>query len=700
MDTQTRLATTFHFSPTLDWSWIIAACIIGILLLIISFFRYRRGIAMRSLMFLAFILALLGPSLTKEDRSYVKDVAVIVVDKSTSQNFEKRKERTEKALSYLQKEIKKSDQFELRIVNAPNNNTLTNRTDLFTALDQELSDVPPKRRAGVIFLSDGQIHDVPNAKANNNYGPVHLLLSGKKSEKDRQIVVTHASAYGLVGKDITVKYRVEDTNNINKSRAKVTLTLHDGTKRVINAPVNKEQSLSIPIEHAGQNIFMIEVEGVKNEITLSNNKTAILVNGVRDRLKVLLVSGKPHTGERTWRNLLTSDPGVDLIHFTILREPQKFDYTPKRELSLIAFPFRELFEVKLYDFDLIIFDRFRVNNILPEKYFRNIVRYVREGGAFLEASGPAFATNRSIYKTPLGDILPATPTGKISEHKYTPKITDLGHQHPVTKSIIWKNKVINKGEKENWGSWLRYIDIKRRRGDILMSNDEGSPLLVLDRVDKGRVAQISSDHMWLWSRGYEGGGPHAELLRRIVHWLMKEPELDERALNIRVNQNTITIEKQGYGKNEESVAMTLPNGESQIIELKPNNKSGMLTYKYKATDLGVYSFEDINGMRKFAIIGDLTPLELSSVITTDKKLRPLINSSRGTSIWLDDVPKPTISVSKNTKRYGGSNWLALRQNDDFTVTGVRNIALLPEWLTLIILLSIMLALWLREGKTK
>jgi len=700
MDTQTRLATTFHFSPTLDWSWIIAACIIGMILLIISFFRYRRGIAMRSLMFIAFILALLGPSLTKEDRSYVKDVAVIVVDKSTSQNFEKRKERTEKALSYLQKEIKKSDQFELRIVNAPNNERLTNRTDLFTALDQELSDVPPKRRAGVIFLSDGQIHDVPNAKANNNYGPVHLLLSGKKSEKDRQIVVTHASAYGLVGKDITVKYRVEDTNNISKSRAKVTLTLHDGTKRVINAPINKEQSLSIPIEHAGQNIFMIEVEGVKNEITLSNNKTAILVNGVRDRLKVLLVSGKPHTGERTWRNLLTSDPGVDLIHFTILREPQKFDYTPKRELSLIAFPFRELFEIKLYDFDLIIFDRFRVNNILPEKYFRNIVRYVREGGAFLEASGPAFATKRSIYKTPLGDILPATPTGKISEHKYTPKITDLGHQHPVTKSIIWKNKAINKGEKENWGSWLRYIDIKRRRGDILMSNDESSPLLVLDRVDKGRVAQISSDHMWLWSRGYEGGGPHAELLRRIVHWLMKEPELDERALNIRVSQNTITIEKQGYGKSEESVAMTLPNGENQIIELKPNSKSGMLTYKYKATDLGVYSFEDLNGMRKFAIIGDLTPLELSSVITTDKKLRPLIDSSHGTSIWLDDVPNPTISVSKNTKRYGGSNWLALRQNDDFTVTGVRNIALLPEWLTLIILLSIMLTLWLREGKTR
>ncbi len=702
MDAKTQLATTFHFSPTLDWSWIVVACIIGIILFIISFFKYRRALAMRSLMFIAFIIALLEPSLTKEDRSYVKDVVAIIVDKSPSQNFEKRSERTLNALSYLQNEIEKSGKFELRVINAPNNNEeITSRTDLFSALDQALSDVPPKRRAGVIFLSDGQIHDIPNAiVAGKNYGPVHLLLSGKKSEKDRQIVINHASAYGLVGKDITVKYRVEDTENIGKNNAKVTLTLHNGEKRVTNVPINEEQSLSIPIEHAGQNIFTLEVEGVEDEITLSNNKTAILVNGVRDRLKVLLVSGKPHTGERTWRNLLTSDPGVDLIHFTILREPQKFDYTPKRELSLIAFPFRELFEVKLYDFDLIIFDRFRVNNILPEKYFRNIVRYIREGGAFLEASGPAFATKRSIYDTPLGDILPATPTGKIIERKYIPKITELGYQHPVTKNIIWNNKVINKNEKENWGSWLRYIDIKRRRGDILMSNDEGSPLLILDRVGKGRVAQISSDHMWLWSRGYEGGGPHAELLRRIVHWLMKEPELDERALDIKVNNNIITIEKQGYGKEEESVAMTLPNGENLVIDLKIDKNSGKLIYKYEAKDLGIYSFEDINSMRKFAIIGELTPIELRSVITTDKKLRPLINSSGGTAIWLDKVARPTVTVAKSTKRYGGSNWLALKQNNDFTVTGVRDISLFPKWVTLLILLSIMMVLWVREGKTK
>ena len=453
----------------------------------------------------------------------------------------------------------------------------------------------------------------------------------------------------------------------------------------------------MPIEHPGQNVFSLEVEGVRDEITLANNKTAILVNGVRDRLKVLLVSGIPHSGERTWRDLLTSDPGVDLIHFTILREPQKFDYTPKRELSLIAFPFQELFEIKLYDFDLIIFDRYRVNNILPDRYFHNIVKYVREGGAFLEASGPAFSGRRSVYDTPLGDILPGSPTGSIVENKYTPSITKLGHQHPVTKSLIWNNKAMSFGEPENWGSWLRYIDIKPVRGDTLMNGAEEKPLLILDRVEEGRVAQISSDHIWLWSRGYEGGGPHAELLRRIVHWLMKEPELDELALDIRVNQNVITVQKQGYGKTEEIIAMTTPDGENLTITLKAD-ASGILTYKHKAKSLGIYAFEDVNGTRKFAIIGDLNPPELSGVITTDKNLKPLIDASGGTTIWLDDVPKPKVSVSKNARRYGGSNWLALKQNDDYTVAGVRDIALFPEWMTLLILFSILLLLWWREGQ--
>lgn len=697
---QTSFATTLHFSPLLDQGWLWIAIALGGLLFTLSVFTYRRALVFRFVVFASFILALMNPSLLQEERNYVQDVAVIVVDRSNSQNTEKRTERTERALVHLQKAIQDANAFELRVIEAPKDGTFSSRTDLFTSLDQALVDVPIKRRAGVIFLSDGQIHDIPkNENLYDSYGPVHALLSGKKGEKDRQIVVTHAPAYGLVGKDVTLKYEVKDTRNIGKLNATVTVQYHDGSEQQIRVPVNREQSLALPLKHPSKNIFSLSVESVDDEITKANNKAAVIVNGVRDRLKVLLVSGIPHSGERTWRDLLTSDPGVDLVHFTILREPRKFDYTPKNELSLIAFPFRELFEVKLYDFDLIIFDRYRVNNILPERYFRNIARYVREGGAFLEASGPAFSGSRSIYDTPLRDILPAKPTGQVLEQRYTPSISKLGHSHPVTRSLVWKNQVVTPTDTEHWGSWLRYIDIIPHRGDTLMHSLHEKPLLVLDRVDQGRVAQLSSDHIWLWSRGYDGGGPHAELLRRIVHWLMKEPELDEQALDVRVHKNTITVEKQSYGKRSETLAMNTPNGDTELVELTLS-QNGLLRYTHEAQNLGIYAFEDTNGTRKFALVGDIDPPELRGVITTDEHLSPLVKASSGTTIWLQDTARPRVSAIQNARRFGGSDWLALKRNRDYSVTSVRDISLFPSWALLLGLLTLMVLLWWREGQVR
>ncbi len=700
MNATNSLVTNLHFSPHIEELWLLLILATGALIFVASFALYRRGMVLRTIAFCAFLMALLNPSLIKEERSYVKDVAVIVVDESSSQTIEERSERAQIALLSLKKQIEDMNAFDLRVVYAPTGGKLSSRTDLFSSLDQTLSDVPKKRRAGVIFLTDGQIHDVPQDKnLLEAYGPVHVLLTGQKNEKDRQIVVTHAPAYGLVGKTVTVKYRIEDTKNTNQVRASVTLTKHDGTQQNFYVPVGEEQTIVLPLDHPSQNIFSLEVEGVKDEITLANNKTALIINGVRDRLRVMLISGIPHSGERTWRDLLTSDPGVDLVHFTILREPQKFDYTPKNELSLIAFPFRELFEIKLYDFDLIIFDRYRVNNILPENYFENIANFVREGGAFLEASGPTFANDRSIFNTPLGSILPGHPTGQIMEKTFKPKLTELGYQHPVTKSLIWKNEEVKLETTESWGNWLRYIDIEQIHGDALMKyGDSAKPLLLLDRVGQGRVAQLSSDHIWLWSRGYDGGGPHAELLRRIVHWLMKEPELDDRALDVKVHKNTITISKQNYTNAEkEQVSVTLPDGETEIIELAAT-EDGRIQQKYIAEQLGIYAFEDVNGARKFAIIGELNPPELRGVKTTDEHLAPLVKATKGATIWLDTAPSPKVSASSYSGRFGGSDWLSLKRNSDYTVTGIKNIPLLPEWLMLLILLSSLIFLWWREGQ--
>ena len=129
-------------------------------------------------------------------------------------------------------------------------------------------------------------------------------------------------------------------------------------------------NIPVKIAHGGANIVELEVPPAPGEITLADNKAVLTIEGVRDRLKVLLVSGEPHPGERSWRNLLRADANVELVHFTILRPPEKLDVTPASELSLIAFPTADLFGRKINEFDLIIFDRYSNQTLLPSDLFR------------------------------------------------------------------------------------------------------------------------------------------------------------------------------------------------------------------------------------------------------------------------------------------------------------------------------------------
>ncbi len=688
-------AINVYFDPLLPQSWLIFIGIASAVLLAVTFIQKRKFPALRLMCVALFILALLHPSVLEEERQSTSDIAIVVVDTSPSQNFGERAKRRDEARKHIEKELARYDDLELRVIEAPESGPLSNDTRLFDALDQAYSDVPLSRRAGVIFLSDGQIHDVPNnPELMAQYGPVHVLLTGNDNEKDRQLVIEKAPSYGIVGQSITVEYRIEDTDNIDDQLATLTVTRNDRDVETFDVTVGQTLSFNLPIDHAGQNVFEIKVNDVDDEITTVNNQTALIVNGVRDRLRVLLVSGQPHAGGRTWRDLLTSDPGVDLIHFTILREPSKLDSTPQNELSLIAFPFRELFEIKLYEFDLIIFDRYRLNHILPSHYFENIVKYVKEGGALLESSGPSFAGDDSIFTTALQEILPGIPDGQVMREPFRPSITENGQRHPVTRSLIWNTN--DKGEPV-WGDWLRQVMLKPKRGDVLMNGVNNAPLLILDRFEEGRVAQLASDHIWLWSRGYDGGGPHREFLRRVVHWLMKEPELDERALLVQVNGQQISVRSQNYNAQGRDIKMTKPNGEHEVFTLE-EDREGFLTYAFRADQLGIYSFEDQNNQKRFAIIGETSPREYRAVKTTSENLKPVIEASNGGALWLNTTPEPEIGHYTKRSKYAGRDWIGLKKNNDFIVTGVKDQPFLPSWIMALILLGMVTLTWWLEGQ--
>lgn len=688
-------ALTIHFAPIVPEPTLWMITLFGLSFLLLSAALFRAGVITRALCVTGFLLVFLNPSLVEEQREPVNDVAVVIADRSPSEKIGDREARLDKTLEYLRQKLSAQDGLDLRVIEAPLTDAATAReTKLFEAVDQALADVPVARRAGVILLTDGQVHDVPTLPALiKDYGPVHTLLTGRKNERDRQLVLTEAPAYGIVGQEVTVRYRVEDPSAQDDEHATVTIRQDNTPGKMDMAPINEDRTVQVKVNHAGQNIVYIEASGTDGELTLANNKAPIIINGVRDRLKVLLVSGQPHAGGRTWRNLLTSDPGVDLVHFTILREPEKLDMTPHTELSLIAFPFRELFEVKLYDFDLIIFDRYGVNRILPNYYFANIAEYVKKGGALLEASGPSFAGKDTLFSTALQDILPGQPTGAVFSESFKPHLTDVGKRHPVTQDLSWPGSTVT---EPGWGSWMRQVGVTPRGGQTVMSGYSDMPLLILNRVEEGRVAQLASDQIWLWSRGYEGGGPQTELLRRLAHWLMKEPELEENALFVQMDGNTMLVRRRSLQNVPMDITMISPDNKSETVTLTPQ-PNGLLEARIEAQQLGIYTFDD--GMQeRFALVGDLNPPELRGVRTTADILKPVATESGGTVQWLVDNATPDIRFVTNGKVFGGHNWIGLKSNNSYQVTGVKDTPFLPDWVYVLLLMVLVAGSWWLEGR--
>ena len=695
----TQSAYSVALAPLLP-DWAIAAFVLAMLLLLaLGSWRRARGLAWRAIAAALLLAAILNPSLVKEERAPQRDVAVVVVDESPSQGIGERRTFTEAALAKLGGELARTKNLDLRIVRAGRPTAGTafadTGTELFGPLQRALADVPRERLAGIVMITDGEVHDVPPPGRLGFAAPLHVLLTGQPGEGDRRLVVSQAPGFGLVGKDIQLTVRIEDQGRVPApgARAQIMLRKDGGPANRLSLPIGTDQHISVPIDHGGSNVIELEAEPGPHELTLDNNRAAVVVNGVRDRLRVLLVSGEPHPGERTWRNILKSDPSVDLVHFTILRPPEKQDGTPIRELSLIAFPIRELFDVQLDKFDLVIFDRYHQRGVIPQAYVENVARYVEKGGALLEAAGPDFASPFSLYRSPLGAVLPAEPTGKVIAEGFRPRVTAIGERHPVTADLPGD---AGPGKPPQWGRWFHEVETVPKHGITVMTGAEGQPLLVLDRVGEGRVAQLLSDDIWLWTRGFEGGGPQAELLRRLAFWLMKEPDLEENDLQAVIRGDRLTITRRSLAPDSRPVEVTAPDGRMQRITLADRG-GGRATAAVAIAEAGLYRITD-GSRTALAAAGALNPLELSDVRTTEKKLAPAVQATGGAIFWVGPGPVPEIRRVRSDEPAAGRNWIGLRRNRAYIVTGLGQTPLLPALAALLLILGSLAAAWRREGR--
>ncbi|MCG8508299.1 MAG: hypothetical protein MI741_03640 [Rhodospirillales bacterium] len=673
---------------------------IGLGLVLVSLARRARGAVLRASILTLLLLALLGPTLVGEKSQTQNDIAVALIDKSPSQRTGDREDRAKQALAELETAIASQDDLELRIVEVPGAGADGSEgTRMVGALEKAAATVPAGRFAGAVMISDGQIHDGPEILSDDGVGgPVHLLLTGKPNEQDRRVLVESIPSYGIVGKEITLTYRIEDnprSRETTNTPEAVSVTIRRDGEEIAkeSASINTTNETTILLEHAGPTIVELEVEALRGELSQINNRAVVAVNGVRDRLRVLLVSGQPHLGERTWRNLFKSDPAVDLVHFTILRPPDKDDFTPLRELALIAFPTQELFEKRIDEFDLIVFDRYVVRFVLPPIYFENITNYVREGGAVLFAVGPEFAGVRSLADTPLADLMPARPTGEVIETEFRPRQTETGRRHPVTAALPASSASAD--VEPAWGRWFRQIEGNAESGSTLLEGPDGLPLLVLDRVGEGRVAQMMSDHIWLWARGYDGGGPHAEVIRRVAHWLMKEPDLEEEALRAVTQEGKLLIERRSLDPTTRSVEVTTPSDKQVTVEL-PAVKDGRFEASVTVEEPGLYRISD-GQQGTMAAVGALNALEFADLRATADPLAPLIRATGGGAFWIEDGI-PDIRRILPGRDTAGRNWLGLRRNGAELVTGITQTPLLPWWLFLPLGLGLLGLAWWREGR--
>ncbi|MGB6117010.1 MAG: hypothetical protein WBF87_02205 [Mesorhizobium sp.] len=682
------------FEPLLPYVWLALLVVPLAILAIAGLWLARRGAWLRLAAIAALALALINPVLLDEQRDPLKSVVALIVDRSQSQEIGPRTEQTDVTVAQLQERLARLRQYDVRVVETGRASAADDRaeTRLFGALDGAFRDVPPSRVGGAIMITDGQVHDVP-ATIPGFDAPLHALITGNDEEFDRRIRFENAPRFGLVGKPLSLTYRVTSSRQ-EQGSVDVAVRVNGTPYATLSAPIGATMPIELEIPNAGRNIIELSIPLAEGELTDTNNRAIALVDGIRENLRVLLVSGEPHAGERTWRNLLKSDASVDLVHFTILRPPEKQDGTPINELSLIAFPTRELFVERIKDFDLIIFDRYQHRDVLPILYYDYIAEYVEQGGALLIAAGPEYAGEQSIARTPLMPALPAYPTGDVVEQAFYPRLTETGQKHPVTRGLEGSTQ-----EPPRWSRWFRQVAVQEAEGQTVLKGVGDMPLLLLDRKGEGRVAMFLSDQGWLWARGFEGGGPHVSLYRRIAHWLMKEPELEEERLTADGQGMTLSVRRQTMADTAEPAQIVTPSGQTRSLTLT-QSQPGVFTGDMETNEIGLYQVAN-GDLTALAHVGPVNAPEFADTVSTTEVLRPIAEKTGGSVRRIAEngtVEAPGIVPVRAGANAEGRDWIGLRTTNESVLRSVNRVPLFAGFFGLGLLLLALGGMWYREGR--
>ncbi|NRA29509.1 MAG: hypothetical protein HRU11_04530 [Parvularculaceae bacterium] len=663
------------------------------LLLISSVLRFRAnrlGAVARSLAALCAGLFLLGPEAIQQNLQGLPDQVLVLLDDSGSMKLGDRSNLRDQALERLTAKFEDSGAEVITSRFGDNESS-----SLGEGLTTALAGMDRSQLAGVFLLTDGRVEDLSTSALTQLPAPMHALLVGDKArEQDRQLSWISAPRFALVDEPMQLQFRIDDT----ESTALLPLTLRiDGNiVQTQNVPTGQTVTINVPMKRPGERIIELSIPTAAGELSTRNNGITARTNVIRDRLRVLLISGEPHAGERVWRNVLKSDPAVDLVHFTILKPANKVAAASDQELNLIPFPSRQLFLEKLQHFNVVIFDRYTYRGVITSFELAEVARYVEGGGAVLVAAGPELAREGSLATQPnLSYILPASPIAVADETPFIPTRTELGQRHPITSALEGS---------DDWGRWLRRIPAEAQRGQVLMETDDGDPLLLTHRLGDGRIAMLLSDHLWLWARGFDGGGPHREFLRRLVHWLMAEPELEEEALIANLDEDgSLTVTRRSLSAEVNPVIVRTTSGDSQSLALEERGQGLFTGGATSIADELVRLETTLSNGRKLtaaAVKERGTSREFAAVTVTSEALEaPLTDLGGG----IFEVQRPgdadiaIRTVNANRERKAGANWAGITRRQASVVLSEARDAAIPRWLFALIGAGLVFLAWLLES---
>ncbi len=649
--------------------------------------------------------AIANPEIIKTDHEQQPSEIVIIADKTASQSLGGRDILTQAAAQKLAAQLGDKSDIRVRLVEVSGvaEGTGIDGTYLFGALETALTDIPRDRLGAVVMITDGQVHDAPRDLGPWAQGyPVHVLLSGTQNEFDRRIVVEQSPAYATTGESQTITFKLIDEGKMPSGGGKVKVDINiDGQKvQSVFAQPGKSEDVKITLGHSGTNYIEIVTAPLKGELTDVNNRAVSMMEGLREKMNVLLISGRPNPSFRMLRDTLKADPATNLVHISTLRLPGTRDKTPVEELALYPFSMNEVFDPdKLEKFDLVIFDHYENYYVILPSFLENISARVKAGGALLVIAGPEYEGNLSLYKTPLKSVLNVVPNGQLDEAYYKPSLSDKGRRHPVTRDMQDE-----KGKDMPWGSWSRQAGGEVKAGTVIMEGLDKKPLLALNREDKGRVAMLMSDSLWLWKAGFEGGGPYNQLLANVSQWLLKNPALEEEFLALRQQNNEVIATRYTMEDKVPSVTLRTPSGKTHKLAPR-QEKPGLWQARLGSQELGLYSAEQMTSdkriLKTFINVGPEHPRELQNPLATEALLKPLADKTGGYMGRLGGTAAepvlPRFEAAQAGQGFASKDWMGWRQTEIRQVKSVERMPVLPPLAAFILSLGMLATAYARES---